>query len=228
MRTLFAGLLRCPACGGPITAVDARRYGCNFHNDRGPAACSYNHTFKRNAVEEALLAVVRNELRSTDALAEAERALHDLLKDVTRAGASGALKARLKEVEGETERLIDAIAKLGFSQALARRLNASEAEAAELKAEMARAEALPTVEPRSVLQAYEQRVEELKQLLESESDRNRTRTLLADLLGPITLNRDGNGEWAEMEEPAQRITLTGSLPLTVVARARFELATFGL
>ncbi|MEO5735764.1 MAG: zinc ribbon domain-containing protein [Rubrivivax sp.] len=39
-RTLFAGLLRCPACGGPMNAIDARRYGCNARHDRGATVCT--------------------------------------------------------------------------------------------------------------------------------------------------------------------------------------------
>lgn len=52
------------------------------------------------------------------------------------------------------------------------------------------------------------------------TDRQRTRELLAELLGPVTLTRDDTGDWAEMEEPAARVALAGSTPLTVVAGAR--------
>jgi hypothetical protein len=48
----------------------------------------------------------------------------------------------------------------------------------------------------------------------------RTRALLAVIVGPVVLRRDSEGEWAEMEEPAQRLALAGSSLLTVVARAR--------
>jgi hypothetical protein len=47
-------------------------------------------------------------------------------------------------------------------------------------------------------------------------DRERTRALLADILGPVVLRRDSEGEWAEMEEPAQRLALAGSTLLTVL------------
>jgi hypothetical protein len=33
-------------------------------------------------------------------------------------------------------------------------------------------------------------------------DRERTRALLADILGPVLLRHDSEGEWEEMEEPA--------------------------
>ena len=48
----------------------------------------------------------------------------------------------------------------------------------------------------------------------------RVRTLLAEVLGPVTLTRDEDGRWAEMEEPAERLLVAGSAPLEVVAGAR--------
>ena len=79
------------------------------------------------------------------------------------------------------------------------------------------------------LVAYNRRLLDLGAALQQETmDRERTRALLADILGPVVLRRDAEGDWAEMEEPAQRLALAGSTLLTMVARARFEIATFGL
>lgn len=47
---------------------------------------------------------------------------------------------------------------------------------------------------------------------------DQARTLLASLLGRVVLTRDDEGDWAEMEEPAQRV-LAGSAPSTMVAGA---------
>jgi len=69
---------------------------------------------------------------------------------------------------------------------------------------------------------------DMREALEDESDRDHTRALLAELLGPVRLVREGKYLWAEMEEPATRLLVAGSTPTKVVAGARFELATFGL
>lgn len=45
------------------------------------------------------------------------------------------------------------------------------------------------------------------------------KALLADLLGPVELVRDAEGDWAELEETAARLALAGS-PVGVVAGAR--------
>ncbi len=58
---------------------------------------------------------------------------------------------------------------------------------------------------------------------EARRDLARTRTLLADLLGPVRLIREGEAMFAEFAEPADRLLLTaagGSSPLGLVARAR--------
>lgn len=71
-----------------------------------------------------------------------------------------------------------------------------------------------------VAAAYKRRLLQLRAALEADSDRQRTRELLSELLGPVTLVRDADSDWAEMEEPAARVALAGSTPSTVVAGAR--------
>ena len=85
---------------------------------------------------------------------------------------------------------------------------------------------VPTAD--QVVAAYRRQMLQLQQALEVDTDRERTRAMLADILGPVTLTRDQQGDWAQMEEPTQRVMLAGSTPSTMVAGARFELATFGL
>jgi site-specific DNA recombinase len=76
---------------------------------------------------------------------------------------------------------------------------------------------------------YTRRLLEVSLALQYDTmERSKTRAVLADILGPVVLRRDAEGDWAEMEEPAERVALAGSTLLKVVARARFELATFGL
>ncbi len=228
-KTLFAGLVRCPACSGPMVAVDARRYGCSRHHDRGATACESSRAFSRERVERALLAVVRDELLSPKAIAELHRAVKAEVA-LARGGrkAGGAQQARLQALQGEITRLVDAVAALGLSEALRSRLRAAEAERDSLLR-------TPTPAPQAELDIgalvanYRRQLLQLREALDQQTDRDRVRTLLADLLGPVHLVRDDDGShWAEIEEPAQRLLVAGSTPVGVVAGARFELATFGL
>lgn len=220
LRTLFAGLLRCPACGGPVVAIDARRYGCNVHNDRGPAACANAAAWPRKAVDAALLTVVRDELAGPAALAELHRAARAAVAQAAGAAGAGHAAARLAALQGEIDRLVDAVAQVGLSDALRARLTAAEAEREQLlhaQAERARA---PVPTAAAVVAGYRRRLLQLQAALEDDADRQRTRELLAELLGQVTLVRDDVGDWAEMEEPAARVALAGSTPPTMVAGAR--------
>ncbi len=87
----------------------------------------------------------------------------------------------------------------------------------------------PTITPQQIADAFQKQVQNLRGMLDDpDTERSRVRELLIKIVGPVRLTEDSDGAWAEMEEPAQRIALAGSTPLNMVARARFELATFGL
>ena len=232
-RSLFAGLLRCPVCGGSMVAVDARRYGCSIHKERGPAACPNHDTAQRAAVDTRLVGVLREELLHPEALAELNAEVRRLAVERTRGAgaAAGASKARLAELQAEITRLVDAIASLGVSTALAERLKATEAEQARLQVEVAAAR--PDTADQVIARAlsrYRSMLADLKTRLEGSDDMARTREILAEIMGPVTLIKDQDGvTWAQMQNPAEQLLAVGGGPLlTVVAEARFELATFGL
>lgn len=131
--------------------------------------------------------------------------------------------ARLAALQGEIARLVDAVAQAGLSDALRARLAAAEAERTALEQRARNSAATPVPTAAEVISGYKRRLLQLQQALESDADRQRTRELLAELLGPVTLTRDAEGDWAEMEEPAARVALAGSTtPLTVVAGARIS------
>lgn len=114
-------------------------------------------------------------------------------------------------------RLVDAVAQVGMSEALRARLEAAEADLSGLRER--HEPASPALSVDQVVAGYRRQMLQLRSALESDADRDRTRALLADMLGPITLTRDDDGDWAEVEEPAARLALAGS-PVEVVAGAR--------
>ncbi|MEY2656069.1 MAG: hypothetical protein RLZZ524_3097 [Pseudomonadota bacterium] len=216
LRTLFAGVLRCPACAGPMTAIDARRYGCNVHHDRGASVCGNATAYQRRAVDQALLTVVRDELLSPAAMADLHRAVREALASAQRGGRK-AKPARQEALQAEIARLVDAVAQVGLSGALQARLAEAEAELEALR-QAAPPVAAPAPTAAQIMAAYRRQMLQLRDALESDADRDRTRALLAGLLGPVQLVRDAAGAWAEMEEPAARLALAGS-PVGVVAGA---------
>ncbi len=232
-RSLFSGLLRCSGCGGPMVAIDRYRYGCNIHNDRGDAVCGNRLTVRRDRVEARLIAELRAELLTGDAVEELQTAVRDVLAErvVASRGASASLRSRLEALNREITRLVDAIASIGLSAALAARLKVAETEQAAVARQVHSAEneaAAPAALLADAVTRYHQLVLNLRTVLAEEEDRARTRALLQELIGPVVIGADDDGTWAEIEEPAERLAVAVGGSMGLVAGARFELATFGL
>lgn len=206
-RTLFGGLLRCPECGGAFIAVSARAYGCNTHKDRGPAACGNARQVRRDIVDRRLIAEVRDQLLDDEALAELQGAVRRITAGM-RAEASRAeegVRRRLRDVDAELARLVDAIATIGASDALAARLRAAESERADLLLQLQPVGDLPDVIG-DVTTRYRRMLMQLH-LVAADEDRDRTRAILADIIGQVTVVHEGSGVFAEFEDPAVRLTL---------------------
>lgn len=224
-KTLFGGLLKCP-CGAAIVVTSATRYGCVAHRDRGDTMCAIAASFRRDAVDEALVADLRETLLEPSAIAELRDAVRAALRE-QQADAPAPTGKRRRELEAEIARVVDAIAAVGHSAALVARLKAAEAERDALDA-AARRPAVATLLP-DVVKRFEAIVARLREALEDEADRERTREILAELLGRVRLVREPEGDFAELEDPAVRLLVAaGGKSETMVAGARFELATFGL
>jgi site-specific DNA recombinase len=205
-RTLFGGLLRCPECLGPMIAINRERYGCNAHKDRGDAVCRNGRTVLRDVLDRRLVAEVRAELMAPDALQDVQALVREALARRKSAAAGGAEQARrrLDQLTGEIARLVDAIATMGASQALAERLRQAEAERAAIESQVVQAAADDGDVIADVAARYRRMLLQLQQVLEDQ-DRERTRTLLADIIGPVTVVHDGDDVFAELEEPAGRL-----------------------
>lgn len=208
-RTLLAGVLRCGMCGGPMVAVDARRYGCHARADRGPSVCP-GVTVRRDAVERRILGEVRDELLSPAALAEMTAAVQQALRAQASAP-DGAVARRAQELQAEVARLVDAVAQIGLSDALRARLTAAETELEQVRTRGERAAAAGRLTPDAVTARWRAQVMDLQAALSDAQDRDRARTLLGELLGPVQIVRDEGGTWAEMDKPAERLAATGGL-----------------
>ena len=66
-KYLFSGLLKCGACGGNMTMVNAKKYGCTTHKEKGATACTNGILVSREIVESHLLATIKHGLLSEEA-----------------------------------------------------------------------------------------------------------------------------------------------------------------
>ena len=231
VKTLFSKMLICAECGGPFTAINATRYGCNRRKDRGPLACGNDVTIHRVKADAAILEIVQDELISE----AGQRALRDSVDKLTAeemrdaADGTGSEKRR-KQVEKQLANVADATAKIGLNETLQQKLLQLTDELGAIKAEQSRASGLPKLDADKILAECQATIARVNTLLLEHPDRGELRRLLFALLGPLTVrrNEEGNPEVAFCE-PVERLpgeAIDKSLGL--VAGAGFEPTTFGL
>lgn len=218
-RTLFGGLLRCARCGGAVIAVDARTYGCAARKDRGTCA---GVRAPRRAVDARLVAAVRADVLGADALVYVRRQVRELLAAAERDAADGAraIAERRRALEREIGKLVEAIATVGVSPALAERLRRAEAELTGLPTTAA-PPAARRVSDAEIDAGLRRLVMRLQDHLQG--DVTRARPLLAELLGPVTIAQDGEEVWAEATPDAAPLLAAagGGVLLSTVAGGRF-------
>ena len=217
--TLFGGTLRCSLCGGAVIAINARDYGCGNAQARGPAVCT-GLRVRRAEVDAALvehLRAVALDPASIDRIASlAVRMARDGAKERERSEQQD--QQRAVALDAEIGRLTDAIAKVGFSEALAARLRQAEAQRAELAATPSEPSTPPY--PLHAKRAAREMVERLCEVLREDS--NEARPALRAAFGPIVLRPVGEDMMAEFEDAAERLALAvGGAKVNRVAGARF-------
>jgi site-specific DNA recombinase len=237
-KYMLTGLLRCSMCGGPVSSTARDTFGCSARHNRGKDACANDVKFKRTLAEQEVLAAVRGQLftkqavdrflailveehsresaasqrnveRSRAALHQAEKGIAHLLQFIESGNATPSVSARLAELEGQAQSQRDAIKQVQARPDLTK----SELEALR-EAGSAALERLPEV----LLGAPAEAREVLSRLLvEGEVVPGPDKTTVEiKMAGQLT-------GLLSISALKQRAKL-GS----VVARARFELATFGL
>ena len=219
-KYLFSGLLRCGTCSAAYVMVDRYQYGCSYNRDRGASVCANSIRVARATIESVLLSDVRRELLGPAAYAAFEREAKEMLSrdapDPTQA------RRALAHARKEAENIMNAIRAGIVTPGTKAALEAAEAGVT------AATEALATIErfePSKVLPRALEVYRGLVERLESVDDVSGARAALKQLLGgEIRIVSQDGVPYAEMKNAG----LAGVCQLTLVAGARFELATFGL
>jgi site-specific DNA recombinase len=135
-KYLFSGLLKCASCGANYIIAGAAHYGCSTNINRGSHACPNAIRVARSLVEERLLAAIKRDLFSEEALTlferETARLLSEAHTDQIRIQAQD--RARLVEVEKEIANIMAAIRAGIVTPTTKAALEEAEAERAKLKA----------------------------------------------------------------------------------------------
>jgi hypothetical protein len=178
-------------------------------------------TVPRKNAERRLLALVRDDLLSVEALTELQSQLRAILTEQkkSRVHAERARRKHQRELEAEIQRLVEAIATIGGSKALQERLQRAEKEREGLSHA-----AMKTIDAEALLASamgnYRRLVLDLEASLER--DREKARHLLREIFGEIRLVRENDAIYAEISEQALSKILipAGSHSCNAVAGAR--------
>jgi site-specific DNA recombinase len=244
-KHLLSGLLRCSSCGGGLSTfgkdrTGRRRVRCSTYTESG--SCPNTQTYYVDAIERAVLSGLRAELSSPALLTEYVKAYHEERAKLAAGSVQrrAAAERRLGEIERETERLVDAIAKgFGDPSILGGRINELKSERIQLADEIA---AMPntqkviTLHP-GLLARYEQQVEQLQAALAAglEAGDEDGAAALRELIEAVKVERNAS------RPGGLKVTIVGRLNALLgdehfpngvcgkgVAGAGIEPATYGL
>lgn len=177
-RYLLSGLLRCASCGSGMAAHGAdktgrRRVHCSRFAESG--SCSHRRIYYTDAIEAAVLTMLKDELRQPTVIAayveayQAER--RRLAADAGRE--RGRMETRLADIRRTLGRMVDQIVEGGATvRALQARMVDLEAEADTLSERLATAGKpadVITLHP-VALQRFQGQVEQLASILSSQRD----------------------------------------------------------
>jgi DNA invertase Pin-like site-specific DNA recombinase len=202
-KTLLGGLLRCYRCGGPIIAVDKHSYGCAQAKDRGPAIC-IGVRAPRRLLHSAVLRYIEEELSAGDVQARIEieaeslvRIANDRLQDKAKRHSK-----RIRELDAEVKKIVDAIGRVGITPALAERLKTGEAELKE-----AQTRTMPaSYDMHQVSAMVKRQLKNLSAVLESEP--GLARSALREALGGSTLVYESGKAYLDVHGCGDRIRVS--------------------
>lgn len=144
-KRLLSGLIFCGACGGPMW-LQGQKYACANHRER--ATCDNAKIIRALAVEDRVLAGLRERLLAPDALAEVIRRYHAAGETARQAAVRDRLpmEKELAEIGRRIDRAADSYERGVFEvDELAARVAPLKARRAELQTALAAVEAPPAV-----------------------------------------------------------------------------------
>jgi site-specific DNA recombinase len=198
---LVSGLLRCGVCGGSMTVMGRRikagvryaTFGCTTHNARGPSICPNSLTISERKATTAILGALQDALTDPLLAERFHRSFERRLGELSRAMPTdtAGVERRLQEAEGRIRNVTEAMAKIGYSEALLKQLRIEEDRLAALQADQPVRRPPPAKRlavPPERIQSY---VRNLVSVLETDPVRGRER--LGRHLALVKMTPEGEG-----------------------------------
>lgn len=211
---LVSGLMRCGVCGGSMTIVGRKmkngvsyaRFGCTAHYSRGASICANALSVSEKKASRTLVNALKQKLDGPDLVERFVAKFKQRTTELRSEGSRGKddSERRVRDCERRIANLTEALAKAGWSDALASKLREEEAQLGKLKAERTAAakETGARVVPHpTAIAGY---LKNLFTLLET--DPVRGREILSRFVAPIVMTPESEG-------PARRYRATGAFNL---------------
>ena len=225
--SLFGGYLSCPNCHGKLVVVNAVSYGCNRSKDMGKTVCS-GFLVNRKILEKKLLSTLKNDLLTEEVAEQFERYFKDEVDRLLNSNQSELLvfESRLKEIESAINKLIDAIMKVGISDALSAKLKSLEEEKNRISQKLTAKPIQSQIKLPDIKNAFADIVQRLDEVMTKQQP-EKARKVVHDIFGDIEIELRDREVWAKINT-AQSLSYAIEPYLKVVAEAGFEPTTFGL
>lgn len=146
--SIISGLLRCGACGGPMSVVggtvrDGKRLvnlGCSTHHQKGPSICPNTKRISERKARHSIVQFAMEFLQSEDFRRWVEtgrrRAQEAQAAAFQANDRLAAAETEVKAQERKVERLLDTIMSVGVSETASRRLKTEEAKLVEMRGKL--------------------------------------------------------------------------------------------
>lgn len=187
-RSLLSGLLVCGCCNGPYALRGQDRYGCSNHIMNG--SCGNSRTIARAALEERVLAGLKDRLMAPEIAAEAVRAYAEETNRLNRdrRACGEAERRELDKLGRSIKEIVTLIEEGAGSRALLARLSELEAREDELNARLAQAPVgIPDIHP-NIADIYARKVARLADALQHADERDEAADAIRGLIEKITLS----------------------------------------
>jgi len=207
-RFLLSGFVRCAMCGGGISALAGRSYGCISYHKRGSSVCANGLRLPIATLDEAVLKTLREDVLRPAAVKAIIDGVFVRLAAPNRVKTVSRSRADLSRLDAQIAHLTDAIAEGGHLPPLLDALQQRQAQREDLRATLAQQDATAGVryDRATIERKVQHAVSDWRQSLTAHSVRSR-QVLREILAGPMTLTPDGRSYRFEGEDVVGRLLL---------------------
>jgi site-specific DNA recombinase len=187
-RYLFSGVVECAECSGNYIMISQTHYGCAAARNKG--TCDNRRAIGKAELEERVLSGLRHHLMAPDMVAAFIKTYHEEMQVERRAAIAGRAGAerQLKQVQGEIDNLIDAIAKGMFHPSMKVRMDGLEDRKTVLEAELnAMPDASPVALHPGIADAYAKKVADLITCLNDPAEQTEAGEIIRSLIDRIVI-----------------------------------------